>query len=650
MKRLPLLLLLLVPMACGIVRAQNFDLTSGRVAVASLNGLWRFHTGDDMAWADPKFDDSQWALLHSDRDWSVQGYKGYGGMAWYRFSVAVPAGLDKVALYLPRLMTCYEVYADGNLIGTYGKMPPNASGYTGGDAYHLYALPSTSHGQRKIEIALRVWHWPVWAMYYGGGPKAGGGLVGDSGPISEIDYLSRIASHWELTSNQTLALLQTLAGLGALALFALRRKEREYLWFSLMMLCSATVGWVAVLQTSVIWNVELRDIIRSEASAGASLSLIAFTLALLQPRRTFLLKVAIASVALEALFALNWLLPVALTGVGFTNLLLLLISLPVYAWLVTVVVVRARQGSIDARLLVAPAMLSTASVVLTRALWITYIFGLQNVISYQIILTSSPFPIDLLQVTDALFLLALFAILILRFTRTRSAEERFASEVLAAQKVQQYLIPEHLPRTPGLAIESEYRPAREVGGDFFQVLPDAADSSVLIVVGDVAGHGMEAGMLATLIVGAIRTAASFTTDPEKIIGLLNERMCGRGLATCLALRIERDGSAVLANAGHLPPYLNGEELAMEGALPLGTIAGISFPILRFKLNEDDKLMLMTDGIVEAQDADGKLFGFDRIGEMLRKGLGGAALATAAQDFGQEDDITVLTVARMGSIA
>jgi serine phosphatase RsbU (regulator of sigma subunit) len=115
------------------------------------------------------------------------------------------------------------------------------------------------------------------------------------------------------------------------------------------------------------------------------------------------------------------------------------------------------------------------------------------------------------------------------------------------------------------------------------------------------------------------------------------------LATCLALRIERDGTATLANAGHLPPYLNGEELAMEGALPLGTIVGISFPILRFKLSEDDKLILMTDGIVEAQDAEGRLFGFERIAEMLRKGVGGGALATAAQAFGQEDDITVLTV-------
>ena len=104
----------------------------------------------------------------------------------------------------------------------------------------------------------------------------------------------------------------------------------------------------------------------------------------------------------------------------------------------------------------------------------------------------------------------------------------FAAEVQSARNVQQYLIPEQLPDTPGLAIESVYRPSREVGGDFFQVLPNATDGSALIVVGDVAGKGMQAGMLATLIVGAIRTAASFTNDPGRILSLLNERMRGRG--------------------------------------------------------------------------------------------------------------------------
>jgi serine phosphatase RsbU (regulator of sigma subunit) len=82
---------------------------------------------------------------------------------------------------------------------------------------------------------------------------------------------------------------------------------------------------------------------------------------------------------------------------------------------------------------------------------------------------------------------------------------------------------------------------------------------------------------------------------------------------------------------------------MEGALPLGAVPGITFPLLRFKLAEGDSLMLMTDGVAEAQDAQGHLFGFERVGQMLRQGVAAATLAAAAQDFGQQDDITVLTV-------
>jgi hypothetical protein len=259
-----------------------------------------------------------------------------------------------------------------------------------------------------------------------------------------------------------------------------------------------------------------------------------------------------------------------------------------------------------------------------------------------------PFFVDIRGISQTLFVFVTLIVLYLRFRGEQLHQAAFEQDMAAARNVQQYLIPEHLPATPGLAIESEYRPAREVGGDFFQVLPKAADGSVLVVVGDVAGKGLHAGMLATLIVGAIRTAASFTNDPRQILSLLNERMHGRGLATCLALRIGSDGDAALANAGHLPPYLNGQELAVEGALPLGAAPGVDFPVLRFKLAQGDSLMLMTDGVAEAQDAAGHLFGFDRIDQMLRGGLAAAALATAAQNFGQEDDITVLTVARMAT--
>jgi hypothetical protein len=279
--------------------------------------------------------------------------------------------------------------------------------------------------------------------------------------------------------------------------------------------------------------------------------------------------------------------------------------------------------------------------------WVNYFSHMLGVSDLRF-MPVGPFFVDIRGICQTLFIFVTLIVLYLRYRDEQLHQAAFEQDMAAARNVQQYLIPVHLPATPGLAIESEYRPAREVGGDFFQVLPKAADGSVLVVVGDVAGKGLHAGMLATLIVGAIRTAASFTNDPQQILTLLNERMCGRGLATCLALRIETDGNAALANAGHLPPYLNGKELAMEGALPLGMVQRVDFPVSRFKLAEGDSLMLMTDGVAEAQDAAGHLFGFDRISEMLGAGIVAATLATAAQNFGQEDDITVLTVARMAA--
>jgi serine phosphatase RsbU (regulator of sigma subunit) len=86
-------------------------------------------------------------------------------------------------------------------------------------------------------------------------------------------------------------------------------------------------------------------------------------------------------------------------------------------------------------------------------------------------------------------------------------------------------------------------------------------------------------------------------------------------------------------------------MPMEGSLPLGVVDGNEFPVMYFKLKMDDTLMLMSDGIAEAQNEHGLLFGFERIDRMLSSPITAAELATAAQDFGQEDDILVLRIER-----
>jgi serine phosphatase RsbU (regulator of sigma subunit) len=241
----------------------------------------------------------------------------------------------------------------------------------------------------------------------------------------------------------------------------------------------------------------------------------------------------------------------------------------------------------------------------------------------------------------ACVVIAMTILLVKQLRTTNQERAELHGEMESAREIQQYLIPEKLPPTPGLAIHSVYQPSREVGGDFFQVLPDARDGSTLIVVGDVAGKGLKAGMLAALIVGAIRTAFKFTADPGKILALLNERLQGRGLVTCLAMRIDRDGNAELANAGHIPPYINGKELALDGALPLGALPDTSFPVTRIQLRESQSMLLVSDGVIEARNSRGELFGFDRTRAISTQSA--EKIAQAAQAFGQDDDITVLTL-------
>jgi hypothetical protein len=251
------------------------------------------------------------------------------------------------------------------------------------------------------------------------------------------------------------------------------------------------------------------------------------------------------------------------------------------------------------------------------------------------------------EVAYLLLVAVLFGLLLRRLMLSMRAQRALALDVKHAQEVQRVILPETLLTHPGLTIASEYRPARDVGGDFFQIIPSATDGSLLIVAGDVSGKGLQAGMLVALLVGAIRMAAELNPNPLFLLEALNRRLLGRqsAQATCLALRISPGGDVVLANAGHLPPYLNGSPLPMEGALPLGLLSEAEFSVMHFHLDPDDKLILLSDGIPEATDTNGNLFGFDRIQQLLQTHISVSALADAAQRFGQEDDISLIALTR-----
>jgi hypothetical protein len=245
---------------------------------------------------------------------------------------------------------------------------------------------------------------------------------------------------------------------------------------------------------------------------------------------------------------------------------------------------------------------------------------------------------------------ATLTILVRDLIHDRSEKQRLAAELAASRAVQQVLIPDEIPIVPGFRIQSVYKPFGEVGGDFFQIVP-RPDGSVLIAIGDVSGKGMPAAMMVSLLVGTLHALVESTASPAQLLAGLNRLIQGRshgGFTTCLILHAGADGTVTFANAGHIPPYRNGVELQSENNLPLGLNAQTVYLESTLHFDAGDRLTLLTDGVVEARSKTGELFGFERTAAISIQAA--EKVAQSAQSFGQEDDITVLTVARTAAAA
>jgi serine phosphatase RsbU (regulator of sigma subunit) len=261
-----------------------------------------------------------------------------------------------------------------------------------------------------------------------------------------------------------------------------------------------------------------------------------------------------------------------------------------------------------------------------------------------------PFPMSAFNLAGDLAMFSVMAVLILRYARSRSDEERLASELEAARAVQHVLIPDELPAVPGYLLQCVYKPAGEVGGDFFQILP-LPQGGALVAIGDVSGKGMPAAMTVSLLVGMMRMLARSSQSPAAILAVMNQSLMDRmagGFATCLILHITHDGVVTAANAGHIAPYMNGSELSVETGLPLAVHETAAYSETRFQLFPEHQLTLLTDGVPEARKANGELFGFDRAASISAQPA--ADIARAAEQFGQEDDITVLSITRHKPVA
>jgi serine phosphatase RsbU (regulator of sigma subunit) len=308
--------------------------------------------------------------------------------------------------------------------------------------------------------------------------------------------------------------------------------------------------------------------------------------------------------------------------------------------LITLIVATLRRN-FEAGLLLIPLLLSLGGIiepVLTSGMtdWGGHPF--RSPLTIQ----AGPIPIHFASIADFTGIFVIVLIIFVRFLRVQRDQERASSELAAARSVQELMIPREKLETPGFEVESIYNPATEVGGDFFHVQP-SEDGGLLVVIGDVTGKGLKAAMNVSMLMGALRRTPE--RSPAKILASLNGVLTGsESFTTCQAAWFSADGELVLANAGHLPPYLNSQEIALPGGLPLGVLPEANYPEVRLYLHPGDRILMLSDGVVEARRPSGELFGFDRVHNLSNQTA--FYIADAARDFGQEDDITVVTVRRL----
>ena len=654
-----------------------FDATDlGSPEILSKN--WRVGVSADPEAAKPQFDDSSWSLRDakesiadvSDEDKDGDGpdgkepkpsdgqsgaKKGHGRpWAWFRIHVKLAPNHGPIALLvnLPVSQAAsmsmgtqgpgIDVFADGQQIqpeGPHGDAPQHYQEIS--RIYKLNIAPSKT----EFVLAVRSIYVPfglgAYTSFFANRTLSLGN-PDDLGRSLELWSVRGLFEHLPRLIN---AILLLVLAMFLLALYFTQKGHREYLWLALHELAAAPIGFIDLAGSSAQMDQLLYAAVMLQLILISAYFYFEFLVSFLSLRRRwYIIGLRYGASILAGVGP-------SLVMVGrshFIAVLLLLFGLGALVWVlgwvlfsvITLINATVRRNY-EAGLLLIPLVLTFVGML--EPLFNSSMSNFDGRPHYsRLTITAGPIPIHFSSIADFAGMLAIILIIFVRFQRIHRDQERASSELAAARSVQELMIPHERLNTPGFEVDSIYNPANEVGGDFYHI-EATPDGGLLVVIGDVAGKGLKAAMNVSMLMGALRSTPD--TSPAKILDSLNRVLVGsESFTTCQAAWFGANGELVLANAGHLPPYLNSQEVSLPGGLPLGVLADTSYEEVRLYLHLGDRLLLMSDGVVEARLSSGELFGFERVHNLSNQSA--FYIADAAKAFGQEDDITVLTVRRM----
>jgi sigma-B regulation protein RsbU (phosphoserine phosphatase) len=624
--------MLVFALACPLASVGQSTIT-----VSPQQCVWR--AGDNPAWAAPDLDESGWQP----------------NPHWQRFSPAAHIWMrchtnlsslknEKQPAIQITLYGAYQLFVNGELIGGAGNL---SSGVFSLNVIRQYSLPPTALDNAPETIALRVTYrvfgqMPVTAALNMEPPTI---YAGDLGALDAQRAKVILADGSALLPSTALEAMIGVLGLTLLGLFYYDRGRLDLLYLSIM--CIAT-GALRVnsfcMGIQMDYSSSLRFAIVQAGNVIAAPVLLLFFFALAGRRVPVLYWAPLMGILVQyssslaivfispdqGLSLFRWNRDVAQISVNSICWLAVSTAPFVAFWPYSGITYRLRP-------------LAALCLVLGAANFAWFAVQITNIPQLGLPNLFSAWQLQLINIRGVVTACVLIALLVLIFRDQRMVtEERatLAGEMQAAQDIQQALVPASLETLPGFQIAVAFRPVSEVGGDFYgcRIL---SENRLRILLGDVSGKGAAAAMTAAVLIGAAQERQN--ESPAELLKLLNLVMAGMkitGFATCVCAEISADGKLTIANAGHLAPYCRGEEMALDSGLPLGSSRSETYTENTFQLSPGDALTFLSDGVVEAHSS-GELFGFDRT--RLISGQSAEQIAEAAQSFGQEDDITVLTL-------
>ena len=628
---------------------------------------WRYHPGDDLAWADPAFDDTGWPVVSSLLMKNDDPPGGWPGIGWFRRRLELTSDMPATAVAIRVVQPgASEVYLDGRLVVRNGVVSSDVNHerpFYANDFSGIAIEPGCTH-------VLTVRYSNVRQNNFGEGMRGFGfnlrSVQSAANAYHRWDIAKTVVPSFFVGAFASLALLHML-------LFAFHRTSREHLFFAIFATALA-VTFALEISSALETDLQARlgifklTVAASAAAVLAGLSLVNAVFRRRRQGTTWL-------IALAAVLLVGWVASWTAFGSMFPARLFLLVGyLEMFRVSVAAVMRRERDAWVVAVAFV-PLAAGGAAETLSQLLMRPFAIGvLVHQISFILVAiafsvfisrraarTSRELELRLDEVEE----LSARALAQERRALREEAErhvleterERRQSELDAARRLQLAMLPQSVPSIGGIDVAFRMVTATEVGGDYVDVRPNG-NGQALLAVGDATSHGLQAGMVVAVAKSLFQGVNPDETPADVLhrIGQGLQSLSERHASMAMVVIAVSDDHLEVASAG-MPPLLvrrgisgSVEEVLLPG-VPLGTLPNPTYPVQKIPFVSGDTVLVISDGVVETLDSDDEPFGYQRVAARLARTAGATAEEVVAEvldaviefagDVPLQDDVTVL---------